>query len=247
MKHGLMDIVQAARTNPELLLPSELAHLDSTFPDLAREVRRAQTKAMFPEHDFDAEDPATLKILWQFDFIPRWMKYSGLPQALGGTGWAIYRALVEMDHQLMNVEARRHGKRGLGFAAPQEDIITQTGFGERAVRNHLRALESSGLVRIHTGQGCGEGGWGRWSHYWIEREPLTRLFKYAAPRLRPIHGGFAGYTHKDLPDGGVRIYGLNDHPLAEVISWETLFAMKADLATKPEAPDPEQVKVACGL
>ena len=186
--------------------------------------------------------------LYQFDMFPRWLKFSGLPQALGGTDWAVYRALIELDHQVMPIASRRFDDGGWTFTAPQADVVAVTGLVERTVRNALRRLRASALLSYRHGYGSMDGRRGRWSSYRIECEPLTRLFLYVAPRLRPAHGGFAPWGVKPVPEAGVRIYGQRDHftvivPAEEVIAVCT----QPDAPTTPEAPDADVVAEICGI
>lgn len=145
----------------------------------------------------------------QFQVVYRWILFSGLPSVLKNSEWAVFRALMEFDHQTARMDKRRHGQQGLIFAVPQEDIVAVTGFGERVVRTATYALHQETRLLPHYKRGTGGNArWTHWGHYQIGTKAIRDLFVYVAPLLRPHHGGLWGYSEEQLREvGDLQIYG----------------------------------------
>jgi len=141
----------------------------------------------------------------QFSMCPRWLEYSKLPQVLGPTGWAVFRALVVMDHQTLRLKERRHGRGGSIFAVPQADLIAVTGLSDREVRRQVARLAGSKLLSYHrAGTGRHKGGGGQWGRFSINTKTLVILYRYVGPRLRRLHGGTQDLTLAHIPEGAYR-------------------------------------------
>ncbi len=185
------------------------------------------------------------KAKWMFDTCPRWLSYSGLPQALRATRWVVFRQLVVIDHQTLRLPTRRSGPEGRTFAAPQADLIAATGLGERAVRDALKFLRQTELI-IYYKPGAGHGSrGGYWSRFRINTKTLEHLYRYVAPLIRPIHGGLAGADRAKLPEAGIQLYGHQDK-LPVVLPWPTVYALLAKAEAGGE-PDQQEVARICGL
>jgi len=185
----------------------------------------------------------------QLAVCPRWLEYSGLPQALGATKWAVFRALVVLDHQTLGMEGRRRGKARRSFAVPHRDLVAITGLKERCIRETLGYLAGTALLaRYKAGLGRQKGAGGRWSEFEMNVETLVALYRYVGPRLRPIQGGTADVQRKDLPSAGIQIYGREQFGAVHV-PWEKLSAAETSKAIGEEPEPIEIFRVAemCGL
>lgn len=177
----------------------------------------------------------------QFDAMPRWLRWSGLAQTetadgkalIGPTGWAIYQALVMVDHQTMGLPQRRHGSVGFGFEVRQGALERVTGFGARAIRNHAAALRELGLLSSYW-----EGRGGKPCRYEVSRKLLVDLYRYVGPILQPEHQGIRGVAMRDSLTNGMLIYGHHD-TMPLIVQWEQLWAwQRSSLETGlPEWPD----------
>lgn len=166
----------------------------------------------------------------QLDILPRWLRWSGLPQVLGPTGWAIYQALVMTDHQTMGLKGRRHYD-GLAFEVTQGELEQVTGFSERTVRRQIGDLFTRGLLAAYREGRAGKASWVQ-----IDRELLRELYRYVGPILRPEHQGLRGLDLHRNAEGGYLIYGFPArYPLT--IDWHDLWmAQKAAEQRLPERP-----------
>lgn len=168
----------------------------------------------------------------QFDAMPRWLRWSGLSQVVGSTAWAIYQALVMVDHQTMGLPRRRHGRDGMAFEVPQEALARLTGFGERVIRIQTQELRTVGLL-----SGYARGIAGQPSRYEVCRSVLPPLYRYVGPILTPEYQGVRGVALRENLSGGLVIYGYHDQqPL--IVQWEQLWAwQRASLSQGlPEVP-----------
>lgn len=185
----------------------------------------------------------------QFSMCPRWLEYSKLPQVLGPTGWAVFRALVVMDHQTLRLKERRHGRGGSIFAVPQADLIAVTGLSDREVRRQVARLAGSKLLSYHrAGTGRHKGGGGQWGRFSINTKTLVILYRYVGPRLRRLHGGTQDLTLAHIPEGGIQIYGLEDVGAVKR-SFPDLSAAETakDIGTEPPELDVRKVAEICGI
>lgn len=184
----------------------------------------------------------------QFSMCPRWLEYSGVPQALGGTRWAIFHAVIVLDHQTMPIKSRRRGRGGKAFVAPHRDIIATTGRSEAAVKRALGYIQGTKLIEYYKpGQGRQKGMGGRWSQIQVNTGTLVQLYRYVGPRIRPMHGGMAGIERSKLPDRGMRIYGYG--AMAVELKWEDLSTIQTWARADQEAEeiDLERIAEICGL
>lgn len=180
----------------------------------------------------------------QLAVCPRWLEYSGLPQALGATVWAVFRALVVLDHQTLGMKGRRRGKGRKGFTVPHEDVIAMTGLSLSSLQRALvRLQQTSLLARYRAGRGRLQGAGGRWSEFQINTDTLVALYRYVAPRLPPMHGGIQDVDRKELPAGGIQIYGREEFGAVH-IPWEKLSAAQTSKAIEEEAEAIEIERVA---
>ena len=183
--------------------------------------------------------------VWQISLIPRWLLYSGLPQALGPTRWAVFAALVQLDHQTAGLPTRRRGADAAAFVAPQRDVVAATGYSESSVRRALVSLARTDLLSVYRpGGGRQEGAGGAWCTFGIERTTMLRLAEYVMPRIMPMHGGVRGLSANELPGHGLHVYGWRDDPV--VLSTDKLFRL-AYAGDEPEEPELEQIIEICGL
>jgi len=173
----------------------------------------------------------------QLDILPRWLRWSGLPQVLGPTAWAIYQALVMTDHQTMGLPSRRHYD-GLAFEVTQGELEQVTGFCERTVRRQVGDLFARGLLEAYRESRAGKPGWVQ-----IDREILRHLYRYVGPILRPEHQGLRGYDLHRNAEGGYLIYGFpTRHPL--VLDWHDLWVAQKTVENRlPERPLIEHIRL----
>lgn len=174
----------------------------------------------------------------QFDAMPRWLRWSGLSQVIGPTAWAIYQALVMVDHQTMGLPSRRHGREGMAFEVRQEALERGTGFGERAIRLQTLELRSRGLLCDYR-----RGIAGHPSRYEICRPLLVDLYRYVGPILEPEHQGIRGVALRQNLEGGLIIYGYHDQrPL--IAHWEQLSTWQHQSlqAALPEVPKVDRIR-----
>jgi len=194
--------------------------------------------------------PSPAETRGQISVMPRWLQFSGLPQALGATRWAVFQAIVQLDHQTLGLASRRIGRDAGAFAAPQRDLVAITGLNQRTVGRTCQTLATTHLLGTYSpGGGRLAGAGGRWCKYAVNRDTMAALAQYALPRIMPLHGGIRGQRVNDLPRRGMRIYGLEDlAPL--LLSTEELFLVAHRSGQAAEDPgDPDVVEVAriCGL
>lgn len=185
----------------------------------------------------------------QLAVCPRWLEYSGLPQALGATRWAVFRGLVVLDHQTLGMKGRRRGGGQKSFMVPRRDLVELTALSVSSVQRALMALQDTKLlVRYRAGQGRQKGAGGRWSEFQINTDTLVALYRYVGPRLRPMQGGIEDVDRKELPAGGIQIYGRQDFGAVHV-PWEALSAAQTSKAISEEAEPIEVARVAeiCGI
>lgn len=205
----------------------------------------AETEAKNDAGNSTGEDHQQPQALFQYDAFPRWIKYSGLPQALGPNRWSVFRTLVEIDHQTLKLESRRHGQNCQTFACPQTDILRATGCSYSTVRRVLQSLlETDLLAHYKPGKG------GSWSHFEINIEILRKVFEYVAPRLRPIHGGIwnLNMTTDENRQEGLHIYGRTDSLTVPIIcNWARLRVIQKKYDGKPKDPDLETICEICGI
>lgn len=173
----------------------------------------------------------------QLDVLPRWLRWSGLPQVLGPTAWALYQALVITDHQTMGLPSRRHWD-GRGFEATHDELVAVTGYDRRTVRRHLaRLVERGPLSRYQEGRG------GRASWFEINGDLLRQLYRYVGPILRPEHQGLRGCDLHASAEGGYVIYGFMGR-YAIIAEWHDLWmAQRAAEGRLPERPVLAQVRM----
>ena len=184
----------------------------------------------------------------QLAVCPRWLEYSGLPQALGATRWAVFRALVVLDHQTLGMEGRRRGKQRWAFAVPQRDLIAMTGLTDRTIRRAMQLVAASKLLRRYRpGRGREKSAGGQWGEYEIDTDTLVSLYRYVGPRLAPLHGGTQGVARNQLPDE-IQIYGREElHGVC--VDWKDL-SMGQDskrIGEEPEVLDAHRVAEICGF
>jgi len=176
----------------------------------------------------------------QFDAMPRWLRWSGLSQVIGSTPWAIYQALVMVDHQTMGLPRRRHGRDGLAFEVRQEALERLTGFEVRAIRNRTAELRAKWLLSDYV---CGAAG--HPSRYQVCRALLVELYRYVGPILEPEHQGIRGVSMRQNLEGGLVIYGHHEQrPL--IAQWEQLSAWQ-HAASQTRLPDVPEVAVIEGI
>ncbi len=189
---------------------------------------------------------------FRFNVFPRWLLFSGLPQVLGPVRWAVFRAIVELDHQTMGMGGRRSGPDGCHFRVPRQDIWAMTGLSLSSVQRSLADLSDTGLLTCYTpGKGRQDGGGGSWGTYGVNIETLQKLFAYVIPMVLEVHGGLLGVPLEKFPPEGIKIYGFDEYSVVD--TWENLCAFRArHLKTsaspdKLQYPDPQRVAEICGL
>jgi len=197
------------------------------------------------------QEPGKTQWKFRFDSFPRWLSYSGLPQALGPADWSVFKAVVELDHQCMRRpkgrKGLRSGKGNTTFAMPQGNIVEMTGLSPRAVRYSLNRLTETALLDYAPGKGRS------WCEFTVNTKTLLALFSYVAPLLRPAHGGLWNVGAEALPDEGERIYGQAEAEgvivKAAWLSWEKLWALQKTAATieHPTLPEVERVAEICQI
>ncbi len=148
-------------------------------------------------------------IRWQFNLVPRWLLYSGLPQALGPIRWAVFQALVQVDHQTMGLDNRRRGKDKVKFAVGNEELSRISAVADP--RRAIRFLRTSTKLLSYWRPGIGGALKGRaqarWSEYEVNRKTLLELYRYVAPRLTVSEGGVQTLA-QEKPPLGMLVYGL---------------------------------------
>ncbi|HUU97218.1 MAG TPA: hypothetical protein VM487_15885, partial [Phycisphaerae bacterium] len=153
--------------------------------------------------------PSMFEAVFQYSLCPRWLVYSGLPKALGATQWAVFRAIVELDHQTSKLPGRRGGKDHCLFRVPQSDIVSATGLTERTVRRSVSVLRETKLLgHYKPGGGRQAGAGGSWCTFGVNTSTINDLFAYVIPMLMRIHGGILNVPRSQLPPGGITIYGF---------------------------------------
>jgi len=166
------------------------------------------------------------------DWMPRWLPYSGASRVLSLPQWAIWTAIVRLDHACMGRRTSRRTTEGLApgraFAAPTTDVIAQSGCAERTLRREIPVLRGCGLLD-HYSRGRGKPGGYVWPEFAIGRELLMELYVATAPRIVRALGGIANTPMERIPENGLRIYGFADLPGEIVVPWERLYyAVRAE-------------------
>ncbi|MFW6156887.1 MAG: hypothetical protein ACOC7J_06185 [Armatimonadota bacterium] len=174
----------------------------------------------------------------QFDAMPRWLRWSGLSQVIGPTAWALYMALIMVDHQTMGLPRRRHGRKGMAFEVGYDALERLTGYQERAIANRVQELRAKALLDHYW-----EGRSGYMSRFRVCRAFLRELYRYVGPILEPEHQGIRGVALRENLDGGLIIYGYHDQ-LPLMAQWEDLWKwQKASLDQHlPETPETGHVR-----
>lgn len=188
----------------------------------------------------EPDDAAGDRLDGGYDTVPRWLLYSRLSECLTAPQWAVFVAIVQLDHQTRRVRQRRRGRDGARFVAPIEDICIRTGYRRTAVGTALRALSATRLMSYEARKGRG-----RWPEFEVHMDAIATLCAYVAPRLRGMHGGIASKGKLTDLGPGFRIYGNGDHEL--VADLEIVRGWQRSMSGRIEAPDPERVAALCGI
>lgn len=187
--------------------------------------------------------------LSQYDISWRWLKHSGLASIMTPAIWLTWRDIIEADHQTMGMPTYRRGKGGHLFRLKHGVLMRTTGLSQSAVTRACAYLATTDLLsHYRPGSGVAEGRSGRWTEFGVNTDCLKRLYAYVAPRLPTICGGIWGLSRQELPDRGVRIYGLTQRQ-SVFVTWENLSAMQiwVEAEEEPAGIDLDQVRQICAL
>jgi len=194
-------------------------------------------------------DQAQAEPVCQYDISWRWLKHSGLASLMSAAVWLTWRDIVEADHQTMAMPSYRRGKDRRIFRLAHGVLLRTTGLGQSTITRACRYLATTDLLSYYRpGSGVGDGRSGRWTEFGVNTDTLKRLYAYVAPRLPTICGGIWGLSRRQLPDRGVRIYGLTQ--IGSVfVTWENLSSIQiwADAQDEPAGIDLEEVTRICAL
>lgn len=185
----------------------------------------------------------------QWDISWRWLKHSGLGSLLRPAVWLVFRDIVEADHQTMGMPSYRRGRDGAGFRLKHEGLMRTTGFTQRSVTRACAYLATTDLLSYYRpGTGTADGTSERWTEFGVNTETLKRLYAYVGPRLPSICGGIWGMSKRDLPGGGIRIYGIT-RSKSVCMTWENLFTFQTWVPAEgePAGIDLEEVARICAL
>jgi len=182
---------------------------------------------------------------WHWDRSPRWIRYSGLPQALGAATWAVLLSLMLAEERTRNLRARKRAAKPARFRVSQAELVRTTGLPLRNVKRAVRKLVGSGLLSFYE-RGRGHRGKPetRWSCFELNLETLRQLYLYVGPLMAVAHDGISGKTRTQLPEAGMLIYG--DRKTGAVVTWPELSTVRRE-GKAPEDPDVERVREICGL
>ena len=154
--------------------------------------------------DLPGEDEEIIMPTLQHYALPVWLVHVGLqaPDLLGRY-YAAFQALVMLDHQTDCLDARGHGKGGRWFAARVVDVAALAGISRRSAYYHTEKLAEIEALDRQPGKKSRA-----WPHWYIDRERMVDLYRYAAPALRPIFGGIRGQEIRR--DDKRVIYGIDE-------------------------------------
>lgn len=99
--------------------------------------------SVLAEEELGSQRGKTTKIPYRFDFIWRWLKYSGLPEKLGGPDWQLFKELLELEG--------RYG-RGKTIHISYKHLGKMIGRGRDFVRDHSQELAKKGYIDYKPGR-----------------------------------------------------------------------------------------------
>jgi len=112
-----------------------------------------------------------------FDRHARWLRWSGLPQVLGHSAFALLLHLLEQADQF-----HQRGGSGAYFSLTLPALSRLTGMSEKTVRRQLTVLESARLVEVKSGGGRG-------LDIRLKGLMLEAVFLETAPYIPAVAGG----------------------------------------------------------
>jgi len=173
---------------------------------------------------------------WWYDPLPPWLPVSNLSSCMTLGQWALYQALVMVDHHQMG----REDRTGQLIKVTQRELEIRTGLVAETIRQGTQWLLQHRFLDYYRPGRTQKPGW-----YRVDRGMIREIYRYVAPILEVEHMGMRGLDRDQIPDEGIIIYGKPKcRPLiaewAELQAW--LMAAEQQRERLPRVPQSVEIR-----